>query len=493
MAADLERIREEQRALVALGSSEARERGDFKRFASEGRKLSNSVGRAWTTRDEAPGSEPTLAIELIRADTIPPEPVQWLWPGWLAKGKIHVLAGAPGTGKTTLAVALAAAVTRGRDWPDGSAGSAGVVLIWSGEDDPRDTLVPRLLAAGADLERVFFVGDVTNLDGQRAFDPAIDVALLEGRLGDIGGAALLIVDPIVNAVSGDSHKNGEVRRALAPLVGLAQRHNVAVLGVSHFSKGTAGREPTERVTGSLAFGALPRVVMVAAKVAPTGDGTEQPRIFARAKSNIGPDDGGFNYTLAQVAIPECSGMEASTIVWGTPLEGSARELLAAAEPEQEGDGGSARREAEHFLNDFLADGPAPVRDIQKGAAAAGHSWATVKRAKTSMRIEASKSGMKAGWHWSLPEDAQESPKALNPERVSTFGMVEHLRPESGNPSVVTCADCANFTADVLHGGGIGKCGGDHWQHSSSPGGAKRVPPWPTAPRFCAAHRPKVNE
>jgi len=100
-------------------------------------------------------------VELIRGDTIKLRPISWLWPGWLAHGKLHILGGAPGTGKTTIALSFAATVTRGAVWPDGlhHAGQ-GRVVIWSGEDDPADTLAPRLLAAGGDLSRINFVGDV---------------------------------------------------------------------------------------------------------------------------------------------------------------------------------------------------------------------------------------------------------------------------------------------------------------------------------------------
>jgi len=108
------------------------------------------------------------------------EPISWLWDGWLARGKLHLLAGKPGTGKTTLALALAAVVSRGGTWPDGSrCVQAANVLIWSAEDDASSTIVPRLMAAGADLRRVHFIADVRGADGEpRPFDPAFDVPLL---------------------------------------------------------------------------------------------------------------------------------------------------------------------------------------------------------------------------------------------------------------------------------------------------------------------------
>jgi putative DNA primase/helicase len=240
---------------------------------------------------------PGAVVELVNAANIKPEPIDWLWPGWLARGKMHILAGRPGCGKTTLALALAATATVAGRWPDGTrCPQAGDVVVWSGEDDPADTLVPRLLAAGADLRRVHFVGDVKGANGARQFDPSCDVRLLLTALERIK-PALLAVDPIVSAVAADSHKNGEVRRALQPLVDLAARVGCALLGVTHLSKGTAGRDPSERVTGSIAFSALARVVLLAAKRENPEPG-EAPRLLVRAKSNIGDDSGGVGYDLA---------------------------------------------------------------------------------------------------------------------------------------------------------------------------------------------------
>lgn len=237
---------------------------------------------------EIPQAPAFGSVDLIRADTLKPEPIRWLWPGWLARGKLHVLAGAPGTGKTTLAMELAACVSAGRALPSGWRPDRGGVLIWSGEDDPADTLAPRLIAAGADLSRIQFVGEVSE-DGQRfPFDPAHDVDKLAASAATIGDVALLIVDPLVSAVAGDSHRNAEVRRGLAPLVDLAAKLDAALLGITHYSKGTAGREPLERVSGSLAFGALARVVLGTVRQEAEGEDAPRRMLLARAKSNIGP-------------------------------------------------------------------------------------------------------------------------------------------------------------------------------------------------------------
>jgi putative DNA primase/helicase len=96
--------------------------------------------------------------------------------GWLAEGKVHILGGAPGTGKTIISIALAAIVTNGGRWPDGTqCPTTGNVVIWSGEDDPADTLIPRLKLAGADLNKVYFIEAVREGNEKRSFDPARDV------------------------------------------------------------------------------------------------------------------------------------------------------------------------------------------------------------------------------------------------------------------------------------------------------------------------------
>src|SRR5690606_23622751 len=121
-----------------------------------------------------------------------------------------------------------------------------------------------------DRRRVEWVTGIRGIRNRRPFDPATDMPALLAAVAKIGSVDLLIVDPVVNAVTGDSHKNTETRRALQPLVDLAAALDAAVLGISHYTNGAAGRDPVERVTGSVAFGALPRVILGAAKNADTG-------------------------------------------------------------------------------------------------------------------------------------------------------------------------------------------------------------------------------
>ncbi len=346
-------------------------------------------------------------VELLCARDVKIEPVRWLWEGWLAAGKLHILAGAPGAGKTTLALAFAATITAGGRWPDGTRAEVGDVMVWSAEDGVGDTLVPRLAAMGADLSRVHFVGPVSDPDGPRPFDPARDVPLLREALrAKRVTPQLLVVDPIVAAIIGDSHKNAETRRSLQPLADLGAEIGCAIVGVTHFTKGTAGRDPVERVNGSLAFGAAARVVLAAAKLPDDQGGG---RVLAKAKSNLGADGGGFRFNLEAVEVPGGAGAIATRIVWAERLDGTARDLLAAAEPPADGDRG-AIEEAVAFLTEELAAGPVLARDIRRSADGAGLAWRTVQEASRRLGVDRRKVGMAGGWVWALPPKMQGAPK-----------------------------------------------------------------------------------
>lgn len=382
-----------------------------------------------TTTATTPERHDLPEVQLIQASQLKIVAVRWLWPGWLARGKFHVLAGTPGTGKTTIAMSWAATCTTNGRFPDGTPCRGGNVLIWTGEDDPADTLAPRLLASGADLSRVYFIQGTTEAGKLRSFDPARDIHTLERQAQAIGQIALLIVDPVVSAVAGDGHKAGDVRRGLQPLVDLAAVLDCAVLGITHFSKGTAGRDPLERVTGSQAFGALARVVIVAAKDGTdTGDDTPARRFVARCKSNIGPDGGGFDYRLDQTDLPDQPNVIASTVTWGQAIEGTARDLLGAAEVNETSDT-DERQDAVSFLEGLLKNGPVAARSIEADAKGAGYAWRTIQRAKKELGAEAIKTGLNGGWVWALPaEGRQTTPKSATQkagslrENLAAFGQ-----------------------------------------------------------------------
>lgn len=358
------------------------------------------------------GTQANTVVLSCGAD-LNPEPICWLWKNWLALGKLHILAGAPGQGKTTIALNMAATATIGGNWPDGTRCTAGNILIWSGEDDPADTLLPRLLAAGADRKRCYFIEGARNPQGEvQPFDPSHDLPGLLQAIQRIGGVNLLVIDPVVSAVTGDSHKNTEVRRALQPLVNLATACDCAVLGITHFAKGGQGVDPAQRVVGSVAFTAVARVVLVAAKVKSLEDGQDS-RILARSKSNIGPDDGGFNYHMEQ--CEPLPGIQASRIAWGDAVQGTARDLLTDPNDEQDGEA----QDVAGFLRGLLADGPMSAKAIFKDADGAGYSRDQVKRASLKMGVEKRKTGMDGGWLWALSsvEESTKSAKGARSENT----------------------------------------------------------------------------
>ena len=397
--------------------------------------IAQIIANACRPMEETPLSERTekaaaknkVTVELIRASELSPEPIEWLWREYLPRGKVTVLAGAPGTGKTTIAMKIAATVSNGGRWPDDSKSPRGAVLIWSGEDDPQDTLIPRLVMAGADREHIHFISTVTDSDGQRSFDPARDMAALRAQISHIGPIHLLIIDPIVSAVAGDSHRNAEVRRSLQPLVDLAGELRCAVVGITHFTKGTAGRDPVERLTGSLAFGALARIVLITAKPQKEGEQGECPRLLLRAKSNIGPDGGGFEYHLNQGELTTNPGIVSSSVVWGRQVSGTARELLDAAENPTGSEDQTEFSEAKRYLLEVLADGPFEAKALFADANAAGHSKATIKRAKKALGIESGKSGMKGGWSWALPGTGSNLREGSQLQSLIPFEACESLR------------------------------------------------------------------
>jgi putative DNA primase/helicase len=338
-------------------------------------------------------------VKTTSAASIKPVAIRWLWPGWLAKGKLHILAGAGGTGKTTLLLGLIATITTGGLWPDGSrCTEPGNALIWSSEDDPADTLVPRLAAAGADLTRVHIIQGRINAQGDAdPFDPANDIALLRATAHEIGGVSLLMLDPIVSAVKGDMHKANDVRRALQGVVDFAEQNLCAVVGISHFAKGGAGSSPADRVIGSQAFSALARTVLVAAKQ----EDSDQ-RVLARAKSNIGTDEGGVSYTIEPCDIG--GGIEATRVLWGGVIEGSAREILGDVEATDEERLDDSDDPAE-ALRRILSAGPLTGKDAKQLMTGNGYTQKQIRNARERLSIVTARSGFGSDTvvSWYLPQ------------------------------------------------------------------------------------------
>ena len=354
---------------------------------------------------------PTSSLQIVNMATIQAQAINWLWSGWLPLGKLTILAGAGGCGKTNLLLALIATITTSGIFPDGSkCTDTGKVLIYSTEDDPNDTLLPRLIANGADLSKIDFIAGRINDKGEREpFDPTKDLPLLNAYAKQNPDIKLLMIDPIISAVGGDSNKATDVRRSLQVVVDFAQEFNCAVVGITHFAKGTSGSSPADRIIGSQAFTALARMVWSAAKRE-----DEEDCILVRAKSNISTLDGGIKYQIESETVLE--NIETTKTVWLGTIEGTAKELLNEAES-TEGSGSTVDL-AKEFLIDLLSPvEKMPASEVQEEAKNAGYSVASIRRAKDNLNIKPFKEG--SAWYWKLPSIFKDVPEVL-PEHKQRY-------------------------------------------------------------------------
>jgi hypothetical protein len=223
------------------------------RHLSEQTDSAPGRGRAKAPSGSAADAVPDGQLIIVRAASIQPRKVEWLWPGRIALGKLTTFAGQGGLGKTFVMLDIAARVTRGLAWPDseGACCEAGQVLLLSGEDDPDDTLVPRLIELGADMTRVAFL----TYEVQDRFTLA-DLKTLGRALEEMGpGVRFVGIDPPSCFLGDvDDHRNAEVRALLSPLRSWAARHRLAVVFNTHFTKtGGAKIEVIQRVMGSAAW------------------------------------------------------------------------------------------------------------------------------------------------------------------------------------------------------------------------------------------------
>ena len=383
------------------------------------------------------------ALAMVRASDVELKAVEWLWPGRFALGKISLVAGEPGLGKSQLMAALAATVTTGGRWPNSERRSPrGSVVMFSAEDDASDTIVPRLHAAGADLERIQIVSAVHGGDGKtpgrRSFNFQTDLDLLEEKMVALGDVRLVVIDPITSYLGKgvDSHKNAEVRSVLEPVAELAARYSAAFVGITHFSKG-GGSSAINRFIGSIAFIAAAR----AAFVVTTDPDFDIPgrRLFLPVKNNLAPKDDGLSFQIEQHMI--AGEICASMVEWGGDVvTKTADEILSAGAEDDR----PQRTEAADFLRASLADGPKPSKEVEAEAKDASISWRTIKRAKKELGIlaeprpiERTNSGDGPPvnrWYWSLPNLPSGPPKPQGGHvwNVAPLGEVGPLGGDGGD-------------------------------------------------------------
>lgn len=358
-----------------------------------------------------------------RITDIPAEKLAWLWPSRIPLGKVTVLSGDPGLGKSLVTLDIAASVSRGSCWPcgEGTAPLGDVVLV-SAEDDPADTIRPRLEAADADLHRIHVLDAVEFVDAdgrpQRRSWKFTDTDALGTRLAALPECRVVIVDPLSAYLAGtDSHKNSDVRALLAPLAEMASRRRVAVLCVSHLNK-SAG-PAMYRTTGSLAFVAAARAVYGVAK----DPNNASRRLVIPIKCNLSADSTGLAYKLIAKAD-------------GTPvIEWEPETVTISAEeafsvPAYDDEQGE-RREAVEWLTDYLAGGPKSAKQVRVAAQENGLAWRTVRRAQVALNIRPAKTRFDGGWEWALPAKVATDPEDVHLKNVATFDEVGHLRQEEG--------------------------------------------------------------
>ncbi|MCX6591767.1 MAG: AAA family ATPase [Acidobacteria bacterium] len=360
--------------------------------------------------------------------SIEAKPINWLWPGRIARGKLTVVAGNPGLGKSQWSAWLAAIVSTGGLWPvDRMRCKPGGVIFLSAEDDPADTLRPRLEAVGTDLNRIHIIDGVRigyRADGtleQRGFNLQADLETLGRMLDDLGDVAAVIIDPI-SAYLGDtdSHNNADMRGLLTPLAEMAARFRVAVIAITHLNK-AQGQQALMRVSGSLALVAAARGSF---QVSADPDDKDR-RLFLPAKNNIGQDQTGLAFRIESATVPSGAGpISTSRIVWETEaVVMTADDALQSSESRR---ANSPRESATQFLRDILASGPVPVIEVEAAAEDAGHSASTIRRAADAMGVEKRKTSARGGWTWALPSKMSKSAQDAQPLHVSTLDILDTL-------------------------------------------------------------------
>jgi hypothetical protein len=345
--------------------------------------------------DNAAGAPPITPVVICMAD-IDPREVRWLWRGRIPLGRLTVLGGIPGAGKSYLTCDLAARISTGTPWPDGAQNMPGSVLIVSAEDDPADTIRPRLDACHADVERIHVLSAVRRLtpngDERETVFTLADVAALEEAMKALPDLRLVVIDPIGSYMGGgvDAHRDSEVRSVLAPVAQLAERYGVAVLIVAHRRKGSAGTAD-ETVLGSRAFTGIARAVWHLTR--DTED--KRRRLLLPGKMNLGPEGTGLAFAIA--------GEPVATVQWERGDVNTTADEALAAERAQDGPGRppEKRDAATDWLQRELAGGIArPVKELKKSAEEAGLGWRTVQRVASPI-VDIESLGFGAGSAWKL--------------------------------------------------------------------------------------------
>jgi hypothetical protein len=347
---------------------------------------------------------PIVGLEVFDASTIEEKPIEFIWKNRIARGKLTLICGAPGIGKSFFTLDLASRLSTGAPFPDGVPN--GVIrdtIIFSAEDGMADTIVARLIAHGADRTRTKICKRIREMNDsgemvRRGFNLARDLPHLERLLDQYPNTQLIIIDPI-SAYGGrtDSYKNAEQRsEVLDPLSELAERRNVAIVAVTHWNK-SSNSSSLERVSGSIAFPAAARQVW--GFVSDPEDVNRTLMLFG--KSNIGPRVSGLAFR-----IPEPKPGERTKVIWETgDVNHKLEEVLRQERSGEKENEVSKLERACDLIREMCANGPVPSKDIDARGKELGIGERTMFKArKDILKCRATKEGYgKDGpWMISLP-------------------------------------------------------------------------------------------
>lgn len=273
----------------------------------------------------APAVEPLpkAGLVFVTMSDVESRPVDWLWHGWLPRGKVTILGGHPGDGKSTMTAWLAATLSHGGHWPDGSPAPSARTLFLLAEDSLEDTLRPRLDQHGADVSRIIALSTAIDDKGRHeSFDVKKHLTLLEAAITE-RTVDLIVIDPLTSFMpKSDRNAEGDVRDLLTPLGRLADRTGVAILAIMHVGKPSMSRRtPLQSLLGATAFGAVARSVWM---IAPIQDDSGH-RVVAVVKSNL----------ALKPAPIEWSRPENAPIEWHGETTHDIEDLLSASSPKKQ--------------------------------------------------------------------------------------------------------------------------------------------------------------
>lgn len=336
-------------------------------------------------------------INVAMAEGIETEKAQWLWPGYIPSGKITILAGDPGMGKSTIAIDLVSRISCGKPLPSGGRTISGTCLIASAEDAPEDTIAPRLIVAEAKMSRVGVIREVKIEDQLCFLSLPRDLNRLR-KLVVARGARVLVIDPL-NAFlerGTDTYKDQDIRSVLAPVENMAEETGVAVLIIAHLTK-KEDSSVLYRVGGSIGFIGAARSVLAVGE-------TNKPnlRVLYSLKSNLAKKPQPLSYETRQVTRlrkkdTDWKGEEkivSSVIRWRGAIDYDPSQRSAV-------NSDKAASEAEDFLRQSLVDSSVSVEDLCIEAKRAGIPRSQLNRVKTEMGLKVSK-GRDGNWTWSMP-------------------------------------------------------------------------------------------